>query len=267
MRKMVFFLATGFFLFISSPVSAQLVLDKRDIKLEVKSGEETSGSITVSNPSNTDVTIKAYFEDLIYTPPYLGSLILAPLDSNPRSCGKWITIPTPMFLVPAKGKQEVGYSIKVPKEAKGGYYAVLLFEKSASPISGEKGIGITERAGCIFSLETADKVRKSKIDDIIVGEDAIQGSFSNLGNVILISQGTFYIMGKDGLVADRGVVNKYYLPPGEKVPFTIKVSDKVLPGKYTLVINVDMEEGKTLIKEVDFSKDKTGSLKILAQRD
>jgi len=47
----------------------------------------------------------------------------------------------------------------------------------------------------------------------------------------------------------------------------VKVSEKVPSGKHTLMINFDAGEGKALIKEVDFSKDKSGALKILAERD
>jgi hypothetical protein len=267
MKKLIFFLAGGFFLFQVSPAFAQLALDKREIKLEAKPGERVSGSVTVINASNKDVTLKTYCEDFAYKTPYLGFKTLLPLGSTEYSLGKWITLATPVFLVPAKGKQEVQYTINVPKDAKGGYYGVLFFEKGEGAVAGEKGIGIIEKIGCSFFLETTDKVKNFKLDDVSVGKDGIQGVLYNLGNVILISQGTFYIMDAKGIVADRGNINKYYLPPGEKASFTVKVSNQVLPGKYTLVINFDMEAGKALIKEVDFSKDNTGSISILAMRD
>ncbi|MFH1458666.1 MAG: hypothetical protein ABIG31_05875 [Candidatus Omnitrophota bacterium] len=267
MKKCIFFLSLGFLLLANSTVFAQLVLDKREIKVGAKRGETVSGSITVSNLYNKDVTLKAYCEDFMYKPPYRGFKTLLPLGSTPRSCGQWITLTTPLFIVPSKGKQEITYTIKVPQDAKGGYYAVLFFEKGGDAISGEKGVGIKEKAGCAFYLETANKEKKAKIEDIAVSKDGIQGYLVNLGDCLLLSQGSFYAMDDKGIVADRGQIDKYYLPAGEKVLFSAKVSSNVPAGKYTLMINFEMEEGKTLIKEVDFSKDKAGSLKILAVRD
>jgi hypothetical protein len=267
MKKSIFFLWVGLFVFFCSSAFAQLTLDKREIKLDVSPGDQVTGSITVSNPSKRDITVKTYFEDFTYTAPYLGFKTLLPLDSTERSCGKWITMSMPMFIVPSKGNQEVSYTIKVPLDAKGGYYAVVLFEKGAEAFEAEKGLGLIERAGCAFFIETRDKVKKSQVDDILVTKDGIQGTLGNLGNVILISQGTYYIMDNKGVVADRGVINTYYLPAGEKTPFTVHISNQVPAGKYTLVINFDSGEGKALVKEVDISKGKTGGINILTVRD
>jgi len=267
MKKLVFFLAWGFFFFLSSSAFAQLILDKRDVKLEIKPGGDATGSITVLNPSNKDVTLKTYCEDFSYQAPYLGFKTLHPLGSTPRSCGKWITLATPMFIVPAKGKQTVTYTIRVPKDTKGGYYGVLFFEKGQGVFSGEKGIGIIEKTGCTFSIETPDKEKSAKIENVAVEKNGIQGTLANLGDVILISQGTFYVMDEKGIVADRGQINKYYLPPGEKTPFAVKISHQIPSGKYTLVINFDLEEGRPLIKEVDFSKDAAGSISIISVHD
>jgi hypothetical protein len=267
MKRSVFFLTGCLFLFLGPPVFAQLILDKREIKLEVKPGEVVSGVITVSNPSDKEATLNTLTQDFAYKSPYLGFKTVLPMGTTPYSCAKWITVATPVFMVPAKGKQEVSYAIKVPADARGGYYAVLFFEKGEGAITGEKGVGIRELAGCAFFLETTDKEKHAKIENIAVGEEGLQGKLSNAGDCVLILEGSFYIMDNKGMVADRGQIQKYYLPPQEEVPFVIKVSDRVPVGTYTLVINFDSQETGALIKEVDFSKDKAGKLNIGAMRD
>jgi hypothetical protein len=267
MKRSVFFLMGCLFLFTASPAFCQLVLDKREVKLEVKPGETARGSITISNPSDKEVTLNTFTQDFVYKAPYLGFKTVLPVGSTPTSCAKWITVATPVFLVPAKGKQEVGFTVSVPADAKGGYYGVLFFEKGDGGISGEKGIGLKELAGCAFIVETTNKIKKGSIEDVAVRQKTLQAQLSNEGDCVLILDGSFYIMDKDGLVADRGMINKYYLPPGEKVSFDVKISDSVPAGKYTLMVNFDAGEGKALVKEIDFSKDKSGEVKVISVRD
>lgn len=267
MRKSIFFLVGFFLLASASAAYAQLVLDKRQINLKVKPGEVITGSVTVSTPSGQYFTVKAYFEDVTYKPPFLGIKTLLPLGSTDRSCGQWITLSNPMFLLNAKGKQEEAFTIKVPKDIKGGYYCVLIFEKGASSVEGDRGVGIIERAGCTISLETADKETRGKISNISQGPGGIQGELSNLGNALLVADGSYYVMDAKGVVADRGAINKYYLPPGENTSFAIKLSEQVVPGTYSLVLNFDLEEGKALLKEIDLVKDDTGNINITATRD
>jgi len=181
MKKCIFFLSIGLFLFFSSTAFAQLVLDKREIKIEARPGETVTGSVTVTNRYKQDVTLKAYCEDFVYEPPYRGFKTVRPLGSTPRTCGPWITLTTPMFIVPSKGKQEVMYSVKVPQDAKGGYYGVIFFEKGEGALTAEKGVGIKEKAGCALFLETTNKEKKAKIDKIAVNKDSSGSRGSFLG--------------------------------------------------------------------------------------
>ncbi len=267
MKKSIFFLSGVLFLFFSSTAFAQLVLDKREFKIEAKPGETVTGAVTVTNLYNKDVTLKAYLEDFVYEPPYRGFKTVRPLGSTSRSFGKWVTLTTPLFIVPAKGKQEITFTIKVPPEAKGGYFAVLFFEKGEGAVIGEKGVGIKEKAGCALLLETTNSDKRSKIDKIAATGAGIEGTLSNLGDCLLTAQGSYYMMDSKGIVADRGQIEKYYLPQGAGVLFSLKVSENVPSGKYTLMINFDTGDGKALVKEVDFSKDKAGALRILTERD
>lgn len=267
MKRWVFFLSLVLCLSFNSFTFAQVSLDKREIKLDIQPGQETKGFIVVNNSSDKDVTLKTYFEDIEYKFPYLGTPSFLPLGSTPQSCGKWINLSPELVLIPAKSKQEVSYSIKVPSTIKGGYYGILWLERVAVPITGEKGVSLIIREGCKFFLETPDKIKEGKIDDIAVDKNSIKGDLLNSGNVLLISQGTFYIMNEKNIVSDRGDIQKFYLPEKAKVSFIVKVSKNVTQGKNTLFINFDLGAGKALVKEIDFSKDAAGNLKILKMRD
>jgi len=268
MKKILIFLSiVATFLCVNSCTYAQVVPDKREIKLVVNPGQETKGSLILENLSDRDETIKAYFEDFIYSAPYAGIKKFHPLGTLKRSCGKWISIFPENFILPEKTKQQVSFTIKTPKEAKGGYYALLFFERGQAAASSDKGIGLVVRTGVSLFVETADATRKGEIKEIIVEKGAISGTLLNSGNVVLISQGTFNIIDKKGMIFDRGNIKKFYIPEQEQAKFTVNVTDKLPVGSFTLVINFDLESGKPIIKEVDFSKDKAGNLKILKITD
>jgi len=246
---------------LSSLSFAQLSLSKREIKIEVKSGQNLKGSIILENSSNENLTLKTYFEDFTLIPPYNGTMNFLPLGSTSVSCGKWFSIIPDSFIIPAKKKQEITYSIKVPNTVKGGYYGVLWFERS-SATSAEKGVSLVIREGCKFFLETQDIHKKAGIVDIVAEKDSIKGNLLNSGDGMLISQGTFYIIDANNIISDRGTMQKFYLPAGEKASFGVKVSNNVLQGRNTLFINLDFGENKLLVKEIDFTKDSTGNVKI-----
>lgn len=262
MKKLFFLLNLGVCISFYSLSFAQLSLNKREAKIEIQPGHVVKGSIVVNNSSNKVLLLNAYFEDFTFTSPYdNGAINFLPLGSVPQSCGKWFSILPDSFAIPAKTKQEITYSIKIPNTAKGGYYGMLWFERSAAK-SGGKGVGLVIREGCKFFLETQSNHKEAKIIDISVENGSIKGYLSNTGDVMLIAQYTSYIIDANNIISDRGAIQKYYLPAGEKALFDVKVSKNVLQGKNTLFLNFDLGDNKLLIKEIDFTKDSTGNLKI-----
>lgn len=271
MKRLFFYLILGIVLVLNlnSLCFAQLTLDKREIKAVIKPGEKLRGNITVMNPSDEDAMVKAYFEDFVYAPPYKGIKEFRALGSTPRSSGKWMSVIPDLFLVPGNSKQVINYTINVPADAKGSYFAILFFETgTGAPTSGNTvGMGVNFRTGCSFYLEPKDKIYKVKMEDVSVAKDGIRGEFLNAGNVLLISDTTYHIMGDKGIVLDRGKMMKFYLPPEEKAPFNIKPGKQIPDGTFILVINFAQEGAKALVKEIDFSKDKDRGIRILGVKD
>jgi hypothetical protein len=121
MKRLLCFLFIGILFGFHTFAFAQIKLNTHEVKLEVTPGEDFSGFVMIENAAVTPVVIKTHFEDLTYPAPFNGSKSLLPLGSTAFSCGKWITVSPSSFVIPARSKQKVGYTIKVPKEAKGDY--------------------------------------------------------------------------------------------------------------------------------------------------
>ena len=260
-----------FFSFTSSvwAIRIGLGLSKLKVEKEVKPGETISGSLTVYNHSDIEITVKGNAQDFNYIFPFDGRKKFLPTGSVERSCANWITVSPPEITIPARGKKEVTYSIKVPPQLeKGEYWAVLFFERPYKKRAVKIGAGINIRVGSLFFLRTPDRLKQGKIEEITSSSKGIEGNLVNTGNTILVAKGDYYAMNKEGMVVDRGKIGKreYYLPPGEKVSFSLEFSDKVPVGTYTAVVTFDLQEGDVLVKEIDFVKEKTG-FRVLQVRE
>ena len=255
--------------FASKVFSFNLSISNPKIKLKVDAGQVVTGSLTINNLSSSEVLIKAYLEDFVYVSPYDGSKKFLPAGSTERSCAGWISFSPSKFKLRPFGRRVINYTIRVPESANGGYYAVLFFETSLGKIEQKPGsqLLVLGRIGSLFLVETNNSIKKAEIEGLKVNGGLVNANFKNAGNVLLKAQGTYFIMDTNGMVRDRGKVRDIFTFPGDSDSFSIKMSSGLNSGKYTLVINFDLQDGDVVVKEVDFVKHIDGSLEILAVRD
>lgn len=275
MRGKIFFLIGGISLIFPTLLFAQVRLEKMLVKLQGIPGETVTNSISVENTSAVTLNMKTYAQDFTFLSPFDGGKKPLPVNTLSRSCAAWIKTTPEVFTLPPNSKQQVTYTLTVPLEAEGGYWAVLLFETIPGALSVNKKGGYGAAAnvaiavGCSMIIEMPKKTKTVKIENTVGSKNQIQASFLNTGNVILIFKDNYYVMDNKSLVVDKGKLRKgdYYFPPEEKIPFVVNLSEKIPAGNYTLVINFDLDGGGILLKEIDFSKDASGAIKIVKVRD
>ena len=254
----------GVFLLFNLESYAQLMVDEAKIRPEISPGQSITGSIKVYNTSEKPLQVKAYIEDFTYIAPFNGAKKFSPLGSTDSSCGEWIAFSPQEFRLPAFGAREVSYSIKVPLQVEGGYYAVLFFETSPGVLEeGQAVLRIVQRIGCLFFLESHDKIKRLEIGDISVVGDVIQGSFTNSGNVILSPKGIFYVMDAAGLVVDRGTTSEIFLPPQTSTDFSAEISSDLTQGEYLAVLTFELGDGDVEVREIKFLKKASGAIEVL----
>lgn len=245
---------------------AQVKIEKFEENVDMVPGGTASGSVLVENTSNQEIMVKAYMEDLEYVAPFNnGARKAVPLGSTSYSIGKCMVVDPVLFKIPALGSQKVLYTVKVPQEAKGGYYGIIFFEKVPND---KEGQGFVIRYGCKIHAESQDKVLDVKIEDIEEIRDGFAGNFSNIGNVILLSDVTYTVIDDKGMVFDRGSVCKELsVPPQQKAAFKVALSQEIPAGYYTLVIDFNRKRSGVLVKEIDFLKDEAGAVKMVRIKD
>lgn len=260
-------IASALLLAVYATGYAGVSLQSRELWYTVKPGDKVVGSVVVSNQDAAPVTLKAYMEDVVFEAPYDGARNFVPAGSTERSCAEWVRLGLQDFIIPGRQQQEVSFTISVPEDAQGGYYAILFFEADTAPVDGEKAMGLIVRSGCSIFVETEDRLLKAGVEDFSLSNGVIEGELVNEGTSILVTQGSYYLMGKDGIVAGRGDLGKYYLPEGKSAHFKGTLDASLSAGTYTVMVNFGSRQGLAYIKEIDIKLDSGGSAQILAERD
>lgn len=231
-------------------------LSQAKVRLSIAPGESASGEITVDNPTSEIMSIRLYLEDWYYTKGGDGSKEFAPANTTSHSCASWIIFSPQEIELAPYGQKKISYTVKVPLEAKGGYYATLFFETIVGKLTGaeaERGVDINLvfRLAALFYIEAEGTITRTGVfENLALEKDADSGNlaikmdFRNTGNTDITVGGLFNIMDKKGFVYARGEFNNAYTFKGEMAKLSASLKKPLSPGKYDLILTLDI--GKAL---------------------
>ncbi len=234
------------------------LISKSKIRVIAQPGQTIYGDMTVENQSDKKATYKLYLNDWYYLPAADGTKEFVPARTTGLSCASWITFsPAELEMAPFS-KKSVRYSVKIPKEAKGGYFAALFFETLLGSVAEgsdrlQAGMNIALRVATLFYVEAKGTTERSASIAGISFENAkgkepynfkLTLDFVNTGNVDITAGGTFHIINDKGLVLARDEFSNIYTFPGGKARLVAQSRAKVPKGRYNLVLTVDL--GKAL---------------------
>ncbi|MBP7216828.1 MAG: hypothetical protein KBA46_06055 [Candidatus Omnitrophica bacterium] len=227
-------------------------LDQDRVRIMVKPGTTYTGRIEVKNPSDEPRQVKAYLQDWVYSDDQ-GSKEILPLGSKATSCANWISIVPQEFTVPAFGKRAINYSVSIPSDAHGGYYAVLFCESSLGSVEAQElqnestaaVVPISVRIGFLFFVEIKDTAtRDVAIENFAIEKTgtgyAMSINYQNIGTVDIKANGTFNIMDQRGVVCARGRFDDNYSLPGDHALLRSRWSNALDKGTYDVVVTLDL---------------------------
>lgn len=233
-------------------------VDQAKVRLGIAPGELKTGSIRVENNSNAAIKIKAYLEDWYYIEPFDGSKEFASAGSLPLSCANWISFAPAEFTLPAYGAQAVNFTVNVPKDAKGGHFAVMFFETGLGETQKEEGVtvNVLGRIGTLFYIEPQGTIKKAAdLTDFSIARESFQepleikATFNNIGNTDITANGNYYIIDNNGVVYARGEFSDVYTLPNDTSKIHATWKEKIPEGKYDIVLTLDFGQGESLVKE------------------
>lgn len=246
---------------------AQFFIEEGKVVLPVSGGERVNKFITIDNTSKEAMDVKVYWEDFQYQAPFDGSKQFLPAGTAPGSASGWVQYMPQEFRIPPFGKQKIDYTVSVPQNVTGGHYGVLFFEKSAGSAADATGVKIVTRIGCLFFIEAKDSVKKASLGDVVLAGNAVTGSLTNSGNVVLIPRTTYYMMDMSGMVVDRGELARLYVPPDGVASWKMTLPQGLAAGKYSLILNADLDEGDIVVKEITLDRNSSGEFVVEKVQD
>ncbi len=252
---------------LTGPARAQFFIEDGKVSLAVSGGDRINKKVIIHNTTAENISVRAYWEDFTYRPPFDGTKSFVPAGTGERSLSQWVSFSPSEFMIPPFGQQEINYNVSVPAVIDGGHYGVLFFEKVGDPARSQTGMDIVTRVGCLFFIEPKDLVKKAELRDIAVVSRKLTGVFVNQSPVVTIPLITYYFMDDQGVVADRGEVKKLYLPPDASGTFEIPLPAALSAAKYTVVVNADLENGNAIVKELEITRDAADNFTISDIRD
>ena len=251
--------AVGAFLFSQQDINAATIrISTPKIILELAPGETYSGEIVAENPAEDENKVKIYMQDWAYTPGGTGEKKFAPAGTMPLSAGKWITFSPTQEVIKPFGRVTAHYTINVPADAKGSYFAVLFFESILGSTTDEEGVNVlvAGRIGALFFIDikgTVDRKGEIRSVDVLAPEGnkpmEITSVFHNTGNADISLGGNFLIMDSEGKVLGRGDLNKIYTFPGDTGTGKVQWVGRLPKGSYQLLLTYNLGKGKSMVEE------------------
>ena len=246
-------------LLVSTPSYGMTIrINAPKISLDLSPGEVYTGEIVAENPEDTEVKVKIYLEDWIYKDGGTGEKIFTPMGSTPLSAAQWINFSPSEEVLKPFGRVTVHYTITVPLDAEGGYYAALFFETLLGTTANEEGaiVNVAGRIGSLFFINAKGTVERSgRIGSVDIRKPEgnkpleITTRFQNTGNVDISLGGNFLVMDTEGKVQARGDLNKIYTFPGSIETGKTQWVGRLSNGGYDVLLTYDLGDGKSLVEE------------------
>ena len=272
-KTWAFLIGLALCFFVASMAEAVQVvqIDQPKVRLSILPGNNETGVIKVSNPSSEPKNIKVYLSDWYYIPGGDGSKEFKPAGTTKLSAAGWINFSPAEFTVPPHGIKNVNYTVRVPREARGGHYAILFFEGLlGEPAEITEGVvvPVAVRIGSLFYIEAEGTVdRDVRLENIDISRAfknkllKIEADLANQGNVDVTASGTFYIIDGEGMVYGRGKFNQVYTLPDDSARLRASYDKSIPPGSYDLIIT--LETGSTsapFIRELEVGIGSNGEI-------
>jgi hypothetical protein len=257
-------------------------LDQAKIRVKIPAGQTAIGRIEIKNPSDEIKKVRVYAHDWEYSSE-LGEKDFFPAGTKKLSCARWLSFVPAEFSLNPSAKEYLQYTIRVPQNAKGGYYAILFFESllgetKESP-EAMAVVPVAVRVGCLLAVEVEGTIERSaQVENLSVLKEPegykIEADFTNMGNADITVAGNFSVVDKLGMVFARGEFANRYTLPEDKVKLSSNWKGKLTKGRYDVIMTLDlgksleelgMGRGPLKVLETEMEVDETGKVVSLGQ--
>lgn len=195
-------------------------------------GQSISDGIVVENFSDHPVSVHVYGADLISASG--GGLAPAQPTAAMREVGAWITVTTPIVMVPAHGQITDNFTVLLPTAVSSGQHLGAVVAAATVGLT-TQGNPIEARVALITVVTVPGDAQASGSLTPLVGSEAASGqigfgiTLSNTGNVLLTYTGSLSIDDGDGrrVATLQLTPTTAYVVPNGQVPLAAAWKDTI----------------------------------------
>ncbi|MFD3325914.1 WxL protein peptidoglycan domain-containing protein [Streptomyces sp. NPDC058701] len=224
-----------------TPPAGAAMTDRAYFFHQGAAGTTVADSATIINSSDRELTFQVFATDAMNTPSG-GAFALLPVETKPRDVGTWIALPPETagtVTVPAKGRKDVPFTVKVPADATPGDHVggIVVLNTAVEGVQkdGKVQVGVKRSVGARLYFRVPGPVAAGlSVEDVRVSrstpllpwiQDAratVTYALVNRGNVVVEPRVTVSAEGLFGReVLDRPARElKLVLLPGQRVELT-----------------------------------------------
>lgn len=263
------------FILYQKPIFGTLSISPQIMEVELRRGATQTFTLVVTNGNEYSLDCS-----VSYLPMKLSSegLPESSIDTK-RSCSLWVTSEPLIFNLGPKASQTVKLNIKVPVEAVGGYYCLVLIDgKPPKKNTDNEGTGLT--ASINFSFRSSVVILASVLGGKIYSHlnptnlsftkdrqnnnNIINLPIRNDGNIHAKVNGKIHVKSEDGQIINESplTAGKGFILPEHERLFSTKSEIKLPDGVYLAEISLVEEHSKVRVQRIYpfFIKDGTPSI-------
>ena len=249
-RRLTSRLAVAGALALLAPATAsalpELAISPAVIEMKVAPGQAVTSDITVSNPGTIPYHVSVYAWDMWHDGRHRR---YAPPGTFPHSLARRVAAAPSAFTLAAGQRQSVQLTVDVPRDAKGGQYAVVFFEMAAGEAAGTGHgpvLSIAGRIGASVIVDTGTagaSVKAGQVEQVVVDPPTASAPLRVTAEVFNSTETHLRPFATAVILRDRRPVGRFTLPsvlllPGQRGVLEGSWSGMLRSGEYRLLLTV-----------------------------
>jgi hypothetical protein len=250
-----------------------MTLGPSSIRLQGGAGQTQSATVRVWNNGSTPITVVHELSDVANQVGQDGNLVrtFLPPGSVPASCAKWISVQDQEFVLGPGDYRDVTFLISPPADVSGSKAGVIFFrgipvlpDKTIEADKPTTTVQVQPRLGVLVFYEAQGTIQRTGKLQNLFYESPVPAAgqplkiiyeFENTGNADILLSGTFYILDQNKALVAKGDLTPIRTFPGDKGSAQTVWSESIAPGKYQLVVTLELgpDAQESIVREFEFS--------------
>lgn len=212
-------------------------------------GQSTTQRLTLTNGTSRDLTFEMYARDLVVRD---GKRVYVDAGQVDGSIAATAVFSRNELALRAGESSSVAVTFTVPPHTTGRAVAALF--RTRSPIR-SGGSSIVPAVGTLLTFRLSDDLAADASNVTVWPQSAsanaaFEQTYVNVGHEPLMTKGVVAILDASGALVGRSPIAPHRLLPAESVKLTSEYAGELAPGKYRVVVTVDVE-GRTVTRDAE----------------